>query len=458
MEDEPPVDQPILGEKEDEKKNNLSYEERIELVAMLLGMSFFGPLPHGAVAQVAKKFNVTRATASRIWNSATLSRESGRVVVHEIASKKKGFCGRKKKWDEEAVKEAVAEVPLKLRKTWRSLSAQLSIPSATLFKMKQTVLVRHSNSLKPTLKDHHLISRIEYCLSMRDSCGLLYRDMLDTIHVDEKWFFMTSENECYILAEGEEPPHRHIQHKGFINKVMFLCAVARPRMVNGRMWDGKIGIFPIGRVEPAQRASANRPRGAAVWKNETVDRNRYRRLLIEEVLPKIKEKFPREYLHRRNNLKIRIQQDGAKSHILEDDKEWLETLEQQGLQDKIQLFNQPAQSPDLNINDLGFFRSIQSLYSLEAPKDELQLIAAVKESFRKYKPETLNRVWLTHQTCMNEILRNYGSNCYSIPHMGKEQLERLGELPTVVEVAAVAKEVYDVRPDQENQEINQSNN
>ena len=68
MEVEPPVDEPILGEKEDDKKCDLTDTERVELVAMLIGMSTFGPLPRGAISHVAKKFNVTRVAASRIWN------------------------------------------------------------------------------------------------------------------------------------------------------------------------------------------------------------------------------------------------------------------------------------------------------------------------------------------------------------------------------------------------------
>ena len=37
---------------------------------------------------------------------------------------------------------------------------------------------------------------------------------------------------------------------------------------------------------------------------------------------------------------------------------------------------------------------------------------------------------------MNEILKDQGSNDYKLPHMGKEKLEREGQLPIVLEVAA----------------------
>jgi len=81
--------------------------------------------------------------------------------------------------------------------------------------------VRHTNALKPALTDEHLFARIDYCLSMRDPENLArYQTMYDMVHVDEKWFFLTSDNECYILADGEEPPYRSVCHKGYISKVM----------------------------------------------------------------------------------------------------------------------------------------------------------------------------------------------------------------------------------------------
>ena len=147
-------------------------------------------------------------------------------------------------------------------------------------------------------------------------------DMFDQVHVDKKWFFLTRQKENYILADGEEEPYRAVQHKNFITKVMFLCAQARPRFSpDGQLiWDGKLGIWPIGRIEPAKKTTKNREKGSPVWINETVNRNKYREVMITKVLPAICSKFPREYLLKG----VVIQQDGAKLHIEEDDKEWLE--------------------------------------------------------------------------------------------------------------------------------------
>ena len=51
--------------------------------------------------------------------------------------------------------------------------------------------------------------------------------------------------------------------------------------------------------------------------------------------------------------KIWIQQDGAKSHINTDDNEFKEALQDQEI--NAGLYTQAANSPDVNLLDLGFF-------------------------------------------------------------------------------------------------------
>ena len=129
---------------------------------------------------------------------------------------------------------------------------------------------------------------------------------------------------------------------------------------------------------------------------------------------------------------IKIQQDGAKSHIEDDDEEWLQAVEDCGV--NIKLYTQAAQSLDLNINDLAFFRSIMSLYKKAAPRTEFELIDAVKEAHHEYPPNKINRMFVTMQTVFNETLLDDGGNDYKIPHMNKEKLEREGRLPVVLPV------------------------
>jgi hypothetical protein len=44
-------------------------------------------------------------------------------------------------------------------------------------------------------------------------------------------------------------------------------------------------------------------------------------------------------------------------------------------------------------------------------------------------------MWLSLQANLNEIMEHHGGNEYAIPHLSKEKLERLGLLPTVLQVS-----------------------
>ena len=61
----------------------------------------------------------------------------------------------------------------------------------------------------------------------------------------------------------------------------------------------------------------------------------------------------------------------------------LEGLVHEGIlphKDKVKLDTQPANSPDLNINDLGLFAALQAHYERSAHKDKLELVEKVKEA------------------------------------------------------------------------------
>uniref|UniRef100_A0A453BUX0 Uncharacterized protein n=2 Tax=Aegilops tauschii subsp. strangulata TaxID=200361 RepID=A0A453BUX0_AEGTS len=86
-------------------------------------------------------------------------------------------------------------------------------------------------------------------------------------------------------------------------------------------------------------------------------------------------------------------------------------------------------SPDLNGLDLGFFNSLQSLTDCLSLRTLQDLIKGVLDEFENYEVYKLNRVFLSLQACMVEILNHAGGNGYKIPHANKERLENLGMLP-----------------------------
>ena len=85
-------------------------------------------------------------------------------------------------------------------------------------------------------------------------------------------------------------------------------------------------------------------------KNKPVTKEVYHELLISKLLLAIVEKWP--WMDRLLR-KIWIQQDGTKSHISADDNEFKEALQDQEI--NAGLYTQAANSPDVNLLDLGFF-------------------------------------------------------------------------------------------------------
>jgi hypothetical protein len=141
-------------------------------------------------------------------------------------------------------------------------------------------------------------------------------------------------------------------------------------------------------------------------------------MIADLVLPDIKKKMPR-------NNNIILQQDGAAAHHLPEDDSLFKPKVEELFSDKnaVILYTQPAQSQDLNVNDLGFFASLQSILLQNISEELIELLIEVNK---------LNNVRLTLQSpVMNKIIESKGDkNKYNIPHMNKQQrLERINQQP-----------------------------
>jgi len=445
-------------------RRELTVAQRREVYIILSTQFKDGKLPRGLIQMTAAEYDVGRKAVSNLWKEArdrfnthlsTIQDAPDHVI--DDANKlrniplsvftTKGNRGRPKKWDRDEVMEMIKAVPQYRRKTYRRLHAATDIPLATLhrFVKQEKILYSYVSSVKPTLSDERKLDRIGYAMEQIDPRSLettrhgtgipKFLDMYDRVHVDEKWFYITKEKQKYILVRDEEPPKRETRHTGHIEKVMFLVAQARPRYVSaGVYWDGKIGCWPIGEMGTAVRTSVHRPAGAPVWNNLSMDKPLYLHYM-KQVAEAIHEKWPRGDYNRRG-FKVLVQQDNAPAHFDADDDDWIEFLEEKGLDDKIELYCQVPNSPDNNILDLGFFNALQADYYLFVPKTSLDIIDMVKESYANYDPKKINRIWLTYQSCLNCILESAGGNHYRIPHMNKDKLEREKRLPKTLEVSA----------------------
>ncbi|XP_062211821.1 uncharacterized protein LOC133912882 isoform X1 [Phragmites australis] len=407
-------------------KKELTNDQRKEVYKALALRSTKGKVSREIVKDIAASFLVSPRTVWHIWRRASQCFKQGENID---VTKKRYNCGRK---DLLVDLSKMQDIPVSKRTTLDDLSRHLHVSKTKLWKLKQQGQIkRHSNTIKPLLKDENKKERLRWCISMLDpssiNCDPIFKDFSDIVYIDEKWFYLTRKTERYYLLPDEEEPIRTCKSKNFIPKVMFLCAVARPRMASegNCTFDGKIGCFPMVTYEVARRSSKNRVAGTLEMKPiMSITKEVMRSFIIEKVLPAIRAKWPSEDIGK----PIYIQQDNARPHVDPGDPLFCEAAQQYGL--NIQLVCQPPNSPDFNILDLGFFSAIQSIQYKKAARTVPELVAAVEQAFQEYSPILSNRMFSTLQLVMIEAMKVGGGNNYKIPHINKASLEREYNLPT----------------------------
>ncbi|KAK9750176.1 hypothetical protein RND81_02G178500 [Saponaria officinalis] len=407
------------------RKPNLSDDERHRIVCLLFESCKNQKPSHGKVQEVAATFNVTRRCVSKIWTAAKLQRQVQLPI--NVNSKIPGKMGPARL---PCPIEKIMALDVSKRTTLKRLGFAIGhAPSTCQRWVKQGVIKSHTNAIKPDLTVDNKHLRLHFTLGKLVFDRLLrcikFKDMSNVIHIDEKWFYMTKPTCKYYIGSDESEPYRSCKSKRYITKVMFLAAVSRPTYKdNGDvLFDGKLGIWPFTYQEPAKRNSKNRLAGTMVTKAiESITQKVTKDKLINLLIPAIKQKWPASA-----SKEIIIQQDNAKPHINGKDKDFIEASTSDGF--NIKLTQQPAMSPDLNILDLGFFRSIQSLQDENPAKNVDELVKNVQDAYERETAECLDNVWLSLQACMMEIMKVKGHNNYKLPHLGKAAQRRQRTLP-----------------------------
>ena len=214
----------------------------------------------GAFTIVAECFGMACLTVHCLWNRVVRTHAHGHIISPEFHSHKKN-SGRHPMYPSEFICEGIKNIPLQKRWTQRKLVAWLGVSKTMVHHWIVDSTIRvHSNSLKPVLMEENKVAWLIMALDAHDPQDpMKFLDMMDHIHMDETWFFLSWQKERYLLLPEEKNPKQCVRSKSHITKVMFLCAVARPCFnPSGNSWcDGKLGIWPIGDWEPAKRASKN---------------------------------------------------------------------------------------------------------------------------------------------------------------------------------------------------------
>ncbi|XP_074298895.1 uncharacterized protein LOC141629867 [Silene latifolia] len=338
-----------------------------------------GKLKHGYINELSVQFGVTRLTVSTIWKDVREQLKAGKVI--NVARKYKGS-----KATRFIDVEKVKNIELKDRMCLKDLAFGLGLPITTVWRLvKKGEMKSHTSDIKPSLTAQNKITRLHWVLSKISASSLggnlIFDAMYDVVHIDEKHFYLTR-----VTTSGSNGSSKNREK-------------------------GTLEVKPI----------------------ESITKEVVKQCLLEKVIPAIKAKWPLNA-----SGKIWIQQDNAKPYISPKDLDFLEVAKSDGFD--MELICQPPNSPDLNILDLGFFRSIQSLQHKKSSKSILQLVDVVGRAYDEIDIKKLKFVWVSLHACMNEILRDEGGNSYPIPHVGKKRLDRVQLLENKVKPDMVCLE------------------
>ncbi|CAN0054778.1 unnamed protein product, partial [Choristocarpus tenellus] len=173
---------------------------------------------------------------------------------------------------------------------------------------------------------------------------------------------------------------------------------------------------PIVATKVARHSRKYCLKGTKVLVPSTVDSKSYKEFMVEDISPTIKVRIPSLEGHT-----VFMQQDGAKSHFKGGNTE--------EIKDDIAIETQPANSPDLYVNDLGFFCSIEQLKEDMNVISTEELVEATMEAFDVYPRETLEHVWQSLLAVYEEVLGSKSNNVFKVPHLSKEKSEKTGKVP-----------------------------
>ncbi|CAN0503586.1 unnamed protein product, partial [Discosporangium mesarthrocarpum] len=203
-------------------------------------------LPYGSGKDIAQESGISRTTVFRHLKAYDLQKADGQSI--DMSRGRDRCCGRPN-----AVTDAVTdpwEVPSISRTSYSKWAVKSGIPLSSLWRLCKRVGARkHKRWVKAVLSDKQKRDRVGFALShvhRKGGARVVVDDMYDWVHVDEKWLYVMKDGRGIYLRPGDDAPKPpRAQNKRFITKVMFLAAVARPRMISGGVWfDGKIGIWP----------------------------------------------------------------------------------------------------------------------------------------------------------------------------------------------------------------------
>ncbi|CAM9611607.1 unnamed protein product, partial [Choristocarpus tenellus] len=363
----------------------------------------------GARAQIALKYGMPPTTLDRLMRLASQPLHDG--LEMGLASRRKGRPRQLPQVDIDAI-EGVPVLERTSERKWAGMA------NVTKGKIRRYILetgVRPNQKVsKISLSDKQKIDRVAFIMSsiLKNGTEHVLDPMFNRVHLHESWFDLVSDSVGVYLIPGEAPIH-----KSHIPKVMFLAVNARPRVLeDGSPWDGKIGIRSLTNGAARGQSSYHRPGDMMEIKTADMIGDLYEEMIEEKVLPAIVSHSCLLELD-----KIFLQDDQARPHSTSLDKTVDAWASAGGY--SICVVKQPAQSPDFNALDLGFFRSLQTREGWIRSDNIDDLVKNVLKTYQEYDAETHGRVGQNLFTRYMTVLNHLGDNDFK--EVPKKQEDRL---------------------------------
>jgi len=385
--------------------------------------------------------SVARKIAKRIGIGAAQLRRLSRTSKWRSMRRRPG-SGRPSKATPE-LKEWFLQTAKELSGYWttRQMAALMKATwgfgsLSMVFRLAHELGFRHIRMhVRPFLSAKHMAARLEWVRKLLEDPKLTFAEP-DTvyIHVDEKWFYALRPGHRLWVPKGMRPPIVHTASKRFINKAMFLAAVAKP--IPERDFDGRIGFYPVAERATAKRDSNVREKGEQYWRPINMDAALFKDFIKNKVVP---DALRATGVWAR---KIVIQMDNAGGHgggkgnmsktTLPELAEWAAHLPDELLQlcpmgpSVFEFVAQPPQSPDLNVLDLGVWTSLQVAVD-ELKHERTSVLPTVSELFdccidawsRWDAAQVLTKIFDTLFNVLSLIEEENGGNRYTLTHQNE---------------------------------------
>ena len=171
----------------------------LQMISMLQSMQSDDGLWRGSITIITKRLNMAHSTVYRLWELAVQTHATGDIISPEINS-------WKKLWEayyiSDRVHPGVCQGCPTAEEVYPKKTCNVNGVSKTTVHhwiVGLTICV-HCNSFNPVLTEENKVASLLKTLHFRDPVDpTKYNDMLDQIHLDEKWFFLTWEKERYLL-------------------------------------------------------------------------------------------------------------------------------------------------------------------------------------------------------------------------------------------------------------------